>query len=60
MQGSPGHPVKYRSMAECFAVMAREEGLGAFWRGTVSSWMKVVPSIAIVRFMYEVMNSFQV
>mmetsp|Transcript_9066 Transcript_9066/g.27222 ORF Transcript_9066/g.27222 Transcript_9066/m.27222 type:complete len:424 (+) Transcript_9066:234-1505(+) len=59
VQGSPGHPVKYKSMADCFAVMAREEGLGSFWRGTVSSWMKVVPSIAIVRFMYEVMNSFQ-
>lgn len=59
VQGSPGHPVRFTSMMNCFAVMAREEGIRSFWRGTVSSWMKVVPSIGIVRFMYEVMNNFQ-
>ncbi len=42
VQGSPGHPVKYRSMADCFRVMLAEEGLRSFYRGTVSSFMKVV------------------
>lgn len=59
VQGSPGHPVRYSSMLNCFVVLARDEGLASFWRGTVSSWMKVVPSIGIVRFMYEVINNFQ-
>lgn len=59
VQGSPGHPIRFTSMMNCFAVMAREEGISSFWRGTISSWLKVVPSIGIVRFMYEVMNGFQ-
>ena len=41
VQGSPGHPVKYRGLADCFAVMARDEGLKSFYRGTISSYMKV-------------------
>jgi solute carrier family 25 phosphate transporter 23/24/25/41 len=58
IQGAPGHPVKYNSMVDCVRVLMREEGPKAFYRGTVSSWMKVVPSIAIVRYMYEVINAF--
>lgn len=41
IQGAPGHPVRYSSMADCCQTMLREEGASAFWRGTLSSFMKV-------------------
>ena len=33
--------------------MYQREGLSSFWRGTLSSYMKVVPSIAATRLCYE-------
>ena len=47
IQGAPGHPVRYSSMADCCRTMLREEGASAFWRGTLSSFMKVL--IALFR-----------
>lgn len=53
IQGSPGYETKYTSGLQCAAHMLRNEGIKSFWRGSLSSYMKVVPSIAAVRFLYE-------
>lgn len=42
-------------MMNCFAVMAREEGIRSFWRGTVSSWMKVCLRIGSTGSTYTVL-----
>lgn len=53
IQGSPGYETRYANGLQCAAHMLREEGIKSFWRGSLSSYMKVVPSIAAVRFLYE-------
>ncbi|BDA49691.1 Calcium-binding mitochondrial carrier protein SCaMC-1 [Coccomyxa sp. Obi] len=53
VQGSPGYPVQYSSTLDCVRKLYVQEGIRAFWRGSLSSYMKVVPSIAAVRFCYE-------
>jgi hypothetical protein len=41
VQGRPGFPRRYTGPIDCAARMAREEGLRAFWRGSLSSFAKV-------------------
>ena len=41
VQGSPGYPVQYTSTIDCARQMFAKEGLRAFWRGTISSYLKV-------------------
>ncbi|KAK9906889.1 hypothetical protein WJX75_009795 [Coccomyxa subellipsoidea] len=53
VQGREGFPVKYTSVGQCGYRIVSEEGLGSFWRGSMCSFMKVAPSIAAVRFVYE-------
>lgn len=53
VQGRPGYPRRYRNPADCAHQMLRKEGLAAFWRGSLGSYMKVVPSIAATRMLYD-------
>ncbi|PSC76347.1 calcium-binding mitochondrial carrier S -1 [Micractinium conductrix] len=52
-QGRPGFPRRYSGSLDCAAQMLRGEGLAAFWRGSLSSFAKVVPSVAATRLLYE-------
>jgi Mitochondrial carrier protein len=45
IQGAPGHPVRYSSMLDCCQKILKEEGASAFWRGTLSSFMKVLQAL---------------
>ena len=49
VQGRPGFPRRYSGGVDCVSQMLRKEGIGSFWRGSLSSWMKVVPSMAATR-----------
>lgn len=49
VQGRPGFPRKYASTADCAAQLLRNEGAAIFWRGSLSSFAKIVPSIAATR-----------
>ncbi|KAK9813123.1 hypothetical protein WJX72_009417 [[Myrmecia] bisecta] len=52
VQGSPGHPVLYHGLRHAIVKMARDEGPGAFFRGSLSSYLKVAPSIGATYFLY--------
>ena len=49
VQGRPGFPQQYRGAVDCVSQMLRKEGVASFWRGSLSSYLKVVPSIAATR-----------
>ncbi|PRW34020.1 calcium-binding mitochondrial carrier S -3-like [Chlorella sorokiniana] len=53
VQGRPGFPRKYTGMLDCAGQMLRQEGISSFWRGSLSSFAKVAPSIAATRLLYE-------
>lgn len=53
VQGRPGYPVRYKGLGDCVLSMLRQEGVSTFWRGSVSTYLKVVPSIAATRLLYE-------
>lgn len=53
VQGREGHPVLYGSSWECCRRMIAAEGVTSLWRGSMSTYMKVAPSIGVVRFLYE-------
>jgi hypothetical protein len=42
VQGREGFPVKYSSVFQCAYQVAKEEGIGSFWRGSMCSFMKVL------------------
>lgn len=48
-QGRPGFPRRYRGSMDCTVQMLRQEGPASFWRGSVSTALKIVPSIAATR-----------
>lgn len=52
VQGAPGHVAQYRGAVHCLKCILREEGPGAFYRGTLSSYLKVCPSIAVTYGLY--------
>ena len=43
VQGREGFPVKYSSVYQCAYTVAKEEGVASFWRGSMCSFMKVLP-----------------
>ena len=43
MQGHPGKPVLYKNAVDCFQTMLQQEGFRSFYRGMLSSYMKVQP-----------------
>lgn len=49
VQGRPGFPLRYNGGLDCVKQMLRNEGVASFWRGSLGSYMKVVPSIAATR-----------
>jgi solute carrier family 25 phosphate transporter 23/24/25/41 len=53
VQGRPGFPRQYSGPLNCTLLMLRQEGVSSFWRGSLSSFAKVVPSIAATRVLYE-------
>lgn len=53
VQGRPGFPRLYTGAMDCATQMLRQEGVAAFWRGSLSSFAKVAPSIAATRLLYE-------
>ncbi|GAB4821098.1 hypothetical protein N2152v2_008144 [Parachlorella kessleri] len=53
VQGRPGFPQQYRGALDCVSQMLHREGVASFWRGSLSSYLKVVPSIAATRLLYE-------
>ncbi|KAK9805411.1 hypothetical protein WJX73_002357 [Symbiochloris irregularis] len=53
IQGREGHPHLYAGSWECAKRMVAAEGLTSLYRGSLSSYMKVLPSICVVRFLYE-------
>ena len=53
VQGREARPVLYGGTWDCARRIYAAEGVRAFWRGSLSSYLKVAPSIAAVRFMYE-------
>lgn len=53
VQGRPGFPRQYSGPLNCTVLMLRQEGVSSFWRGSLSSFAKVVPSIAATRVLYE-------
>lgn len=56
VQGSPGRPVLYNGPLHAFATIARSEGLGAFYRGLFTTYLKTAPSMGAVYFFYDVMS----
>lgn len=48
-----GHAVRYTGMVDCFLRTAKEEGMGALFKGIVPNYVKVIPSIAIAFVVYE-------
>ncbi|KAK9838222.1 hypothetical protein WJX84_010632 [Apatococcus fuscideae] len=52
VQGAPGHIAQYKSAMHCLQCILREEGPKAFYRGTLSSYLKVCPSIAVTYGLY--------
>lgn len=48
-QGRPGFPRRYTGSLDCAVQMLRQEGPASFWRGSVSTALKIVPSIAATR-----------
>lgn len=48
-----GHAVRYTGMVDCFVRTAKEEGMGALFKGIVPNYVKVIPSIAIAFVVYE-------
>jgi solute carrier family 25 (mitochondrial oxoglutarate transporter), member 11 len=40
---SKGVEARYKGMADCFVKVAREEGLGRFYRGFGTYFMRVAP-----------------
>lgn len=52
VQGAPGHVAQYRSALHCLRCILKEEGPKAFYRGTLSSYLKVCPSIAVTYGLY--------
>ena len=45
VQGSEGFPVKYSNVFQCAYSVVKEEGVAAFWRGSMCSFMKVFVNI---------------
>lgn len=43
VQGREGFPVKYSNVFQCAYQVVKEEGVAAFWRGSMCSFMKVLP-----------------
>ena len=41
VQGHPGKPVLYKNAVHCFRTMLQQEGFRSFYRGMLSSYMKV-------------------
>ena len=52
VQGAPGHVAQYKSAMHCLQCILKEEGPKAFYRGTLSSYLKVCPSIAVTYGLY--------
>ena len=50
VQGREGHPLLYSSSYDAARRIFRAEGITAFWRGSLPTYMKVAPSILVVRY----------
>ena len=53
VQGCPGHPVLYSGPLDAFTCIFKDEGLGAFYRGMATTYLKVVPAMASTLFFYD-------
>ena len=49
VQGQPGFPRQYAGVVDCTSQMLRQEGVASLWRGSLSSFAKVLPSIDATR-----------
>eukprot|EP00798_Chlamydomonas_sp_ICE-L_P029651 gene29651-5069_t len=56
VQGCPGHPILYSGPRDAFQKIASEEGLGAFYRGMLTTYMKTAPSMGAIYFFYDRMS----
>lgn len=50
VQGLPGKPVLYRNARHCFFTILRQEGVRAFYRGLLSSFMKASSVLAFLSY----------
>ncbi len=48
VQGREGFPVKYDNVFQCAYTVAKEEGIASFWRGSMCSFMKVLPKTILL------------
>jgi solute carrier family 25 citrate transporter 1 len=53
----PGHPAKYTGLMQACAVIAKEEGVLALWKGITPRLMRIVPGQAITFMTYEFVSS---
>ena len=53
VQGSCGRPVIYKGTLDAFVKILRTGGVGAFYRAALSNYLKVVPSVGAVYFLYD-------
>ena len=58
VQGVGGRPVLYTGVAQGIAKVAREEGIGALWRGLAPNYTKILPAAAISFYVYEVLKRY--
>lgn len=57
-QGTPSHPFLYTSTADVVRQTLAREGVFGLYRGLVPSLLKVLPSAAITRLVFETSKSF--
>ena len=53
----PGRPAKYTGLLSGIAVVAREEGVFALWKGIVPRLLRIVPGQAITFMTYEAVSA---
>jgi solute carrier family 25 citrate transporter 1 len=53
---TPGKPAKYRGLFQSMAVIAREEGVLALWKGITPRLLRIMPGQAITFMTYEAVS----
>jgi len=57
VQGINGNPILYKNTFECFAGVAKKDGIGALYRGLGPACVATIPGTGIAYISYEVMKN---